>query len=63
MQHLRLEAMICNISVSVGGGVGKVTHLTDSYDVPHLQPPPSSNTHIKALKTRPESTVILYKNI
>ena len=31
MQHLRLEALICNISVGE-----KVTHVTDSYDVPHF---------------------------
>ena len=36
MQPLKLGAIICNISVSVGE---KVTYLADSYDVPHLPTP------------------------
>ena len=42
MPSLWLGAIICNISVSVGENV---THLTDSYDVPHLPAP----THIPTL--------------
>ena len=43
---LNIFSSVCNISVSVGG---KVTHLTDSYDVYYLQIP----THILNL---PEHT-------
>ena len=63
MQPLKLGAMICNISVSVGE---KVTYLADSYGVPHLptpHTPPSSNTLITTLKTRPEKTVILHESV
>ena len=49
MKHLRLGAILYNISVLVWE---KVTHFTDSYDVPHLPTPTtphSPRTHLLQL--------------